>query len=96
MEGFKETHNERKLFFKYTTVLLLCKSTQHSGCAKSQNTSPTELGQWKCLEWGLWQSLCLPSHNEPVWVSGQDTQSTWMDEGAWSHTLTGQTSTVEK
>ena len=25
MEGFKETHNERKLFFKYRTVLLLCK-----------------------------------------------------------------------
>lgn len=22
MEGFKETHNERKLFFKYRTVLL--------------------------------------------------------------------------
>lgn len=36
MEGFKETHNERKLFFKYTTVLLLCKSTQHSGVLKAK------------------------------------------------------------
>lgn len=25
MEGFKETHNEHKLFFKYRMVLLVCK-----------------------------------------------------------------------
>lgn len=36
MEGFKETHNERKLFFKYTTVLLLCKSTEHTGVVKGK------------------------------------------------------------
>lgn len=60
MEGFKETHNERKLFFKYMTVLLLCKSTQTHWCGKSQNTSPTELGQWKCLEWGFLAKPLLP------------------------------------
>lgn len=89
MEGFKETHNERKLFFKYT-VLLLCKSTQHTGVVKKPKYITYRAGPGEMLGVGFLAKPLLPSHNEPVWVSGQDTRTTRMDEGTQSHTLTGQ------
>lgn len=60
MEGFKETHNEGKLFFKYRTVLLLCKYKVTYLCGKSQNT-PRELSHSKCLEWGCVSKLLPPT-----------------------------------
>lgn len=103
MEGFKETHNERKLFFKYTTVLLLCKSTECSGVVKAKIHHLQSWAHGNAWSGVYGKASASPAHNEPVWDSGQDTRTTWMDEGTRSHTLTGQccawhgqTSTAEK
>lgn len=85
MEGFKETHNERKLFFKYTTVLLLCKSTKHTGVVKAKIHHLESWPSGNAWSGVYGKASASPAHTEPVWVWGQDTRNTRMDEGT-SHT----------
>lgn len=83
MEGFKETHHECKLFVKYTTVLLLCKSTQHTGVVKAKIH---HLQSW--ASGNAWSGV-LGKASAPLTQgtgSGQDTRTTrWMRAHGHTH-----------
>lgn len=85
MEGFKETHNERKLFFNYTTVLLQCKPTQCPGVIK---TKIHHLQSW--ASGNAWSGAVAKPHTRNLPRPQGRTQKHTMDEGTRSHTLTGQ------